>query len=387
MAEQGAIPSDKRRRVLVIGADLVMPKLFYFTDHLKSLGYGYAVYTHDDTDYSRRVAKNAGATFLAGPPHRPTIRRMLRDILMALLVIRRRDYHHADLYCDYHILAASAYLLVLKLKGIPVVLWCRGLLEDWDNFAWWQRLFFRTAMHASQLVVLKERYMIDTLTRAGVYASDKTIELHNTVPVRNRERVPILSAPEIRLLFLNSFVPMRHVGFCADLAAALRDRDVRFSMTIAGEKDSSALLISEASSLKQAIACHGVEQMVTIAPFSKDPQSFYREHDIFLLPADRIYCNYALLEAMDCGLVPIVSDQDADYRFIIEEGVSGFGRSLDAGEWARIVAELAADRERAQRMSDAARLRVAERFSTARMFTRYAFHSGLIERAENGLAK
>ena len=376
------ISSGPARRVLIIGADLVMPKLFYFSEELAKLGLGHAIYTHDVTAESRAVAERFGAAFIAGPPHRKSVGRMLKDAWTLITQVRRRDYHHADLYCDYHILAAFMYLLILSAKGIPVVLWCRGELYDWPVFNWWQKLFFRVAIRLSRLVILKERYMIDTLTGAGIYAPEKTIELHNTVPVSGPAPGAAFGAPEIRLLFLNSFKLWRNVGFCADVAAALRDAGVPFRMTIVGDKGASQGLTAEAEALRGDIARLGLGDLVTVEGFSDDPLAYYRAHDLFLLPADLIYCNYALLEAMREGLVPLVSAKDADYRLIIEEGVSGYGRPLDAREWAGLIAQLAADREQARAMSVAAAARIRSHFSVDRMFRRYALNAGLVAGAE-----
>lgn len=371
-------PSGPRRRVLIIGADLVMPKLFYFSQELAKLGFGYAIYTHDVTPDSRVVAARAGAEFIAGPPHRRSIGRMLKDMWTLTTQVRRRDYHHADLYCDYHILAAFAYLLILWAKRIPVVLWCRGELYDWPVFSWREKLFFRVAMRLSRLVILKERYMIDTLKGAGIYAPEKSIELHNTVPVGDAAPAPGFTEPQIRLLFLNSFKTWRNVGFCAQVAAALREAGVPFRMTIVGDKNASQFLTDEAAGLYRDVEQLGLGDLVTIEGFSDDPMRFYRTHDVFLLPADLIYCNFALLEAMREGLVPIVSTKDADYRLIVEDGVSGYGLAMDAEAWASLIARLLADRDGARAVSAGAAERIRTHFSVERMFSRYAQRAGLV---------
>lgn len=367
-----------KRRVLVIGADLVMPKLFYFADELAKLGFGYTIYTHDVSPETRAVAAQAGATFIAGPPHRKSIVRMLTDAWRLMTQVRRRDYHHADLYCDYHILAAFMYLLILRAKGIPVVLWCRGELYDWPVFGWWQKLFFRVAIALSRLVILKERYMIDTLTRAGIYRPEKSIELHNSVPVDDWQRPAVMPQAEVRLLFLNSFKLWRNVGFCVDVADALRRAGTPFAMTIVGDKHSSQGLTAEGEALRAEIERRGLGAQVQVEGFSEDPLGWYRAHDIFLLPADLIYCNYALLEAMREGLVPIVYDKDRDFALIVEDGVSGYGRPLDADAWAEAIAELVVDRAKAAAMSAAAATQIRQNFAADRLFRKYALHSGLI---------
>lgn len=369
---------EKRgREVLVIGADLVMPKLFYFGEELGKLGLGYAIYTHDVTPESRAVAARAGARFLAGPPHRKSIGRMVADIVRLVGTVRRRDFHHADLYCDYHILAALAYLLILWAKRIPVVLWCRGELYDWPVFSWWQKLFFRVAMRLAKLVILKETYMVGTLQGAGIYRPEKSIELHNSVPIDAWRRTRRADPTKLRLLYLNSFKSWRNVGFCVDVAAALRDRGIDFAMTIVGDKAASPGLVAEGDHLRSEIERLSLAGHVAVEGFSDDPRQFYADHDIFILPADLIFCNYALLEAMRDGLVPIVNNLDGDYQRIVEDGVSGFGCPLEARLWAEKVGLMAMDSARFAAMSAAAEARIRAHFSADHMFDLYARHSGL----------
>ena len=53
-----------------------------------------------------------------------------------------------------------------------------------------------------------------------------------------------------------------------------------------------------------------------------DPAPFYRRSRFFVLPADVVFCNFALLEAMSHGVVPIVSDTPGA-RLVVSDGVSG----------------------------------------------------------------
>lgn len=52
------------------------------------------------------------------------------------------------------------------------------------------------------------------------------------------------------------------------------------------------------------------------------PFDLYKRAKFFLLPADIVFCNYALLEAMSFGVVPIVSRVEGTSR-IVKEGIDG----------------------------------------------------------------
>jgi glycosyltransferase involved in cell wall biosynthesis len=364
------------KRILIIGADRVMPKLFYFAQHLRQLQTCYTVYTHDSDDTAKSYAAQVGAALEPGPPHARSVRRMLRDLFMLWRLTGRTRFAHAEMYSDYHILASLGYFLVLHLRGIPVVLWCRGELYEWEAFRWWQRLYFHLVIPRARLVILKETYMRATLEKAGVRTGGNLLELHNTVPLPAQFQARACEPP-VRLLFMNMFKAWRNVSFCADLAVELRRRGIAFTMSVVGEKTESGVLVSEGQKLRAAIALHGLQGCVSVHPFSSQPVAHYDAADVFLLPANLIYCNYALLEAMSHGLVPLVNSGDADHSRIIDHGVNGFGLSLDAAAWADAIQILAQDRSRALAMSAAARHRIECDYSTEQAFERYCAATGL----------
>lgn len=364
------------KQILIVGADRVMPKLFYLSQQLRALDTGYTIYSHDTDAEARAYAAQAGAVLEPGPPHKRSVRRMLGDLIMLWRLTGRTRFAHAEMYSDYHILASLGYFLVLRLRGIPVVLWCRGELYDWDVFQWWQRLYFHVVIPRAKLVILKETYMRATLERAGVRTRNNVLELHNTVPLPGQFQARTCGSP-IRLLFMNMFKVWRNVGFCADVAAALSRRGIAFSMAVVGDKTESEGLVNEGQKLRAAIVQHGLEDRVSVYPFSSQPEAHYRAADVFLLPANLIYCNYALLEAMSHGLVPLVNSADSDHGRIVDHGQNGFGLPLDATAWADAIESLVQDQDKAARMSAAARHRIEQNYSTGQAFARYCAATGL----------
>lgn len=361
------------RKVLILGPDRVMPKLFYFSEDFRNHGISYLVYTHDRTPQAVNYAAGYGAQILYAPPHKRSVVRLIRNWLRLFSKVSSKDIVHAELYSDYHMVASLGYFLIMRLKGIPVVLWCRGELSLWSSFAWWQRLYFHIVIPNAHLVVLKETYMRKTLESARVRTRDNLLALHNTVPLPSYSPKPFSSA-KLSLLFLNMFKPWRHVMFCVDIAAELKRRGFDFSMKIVGEKeiqDGSRELVEEAQRLRAAIARHQLEGYVTVLPFSDTPVKYYHEADVFLLPADLIYCNYALLESMSHGVIPIVNEADTDYREILEIGISGYAFPLKSEEWADQIVLLSQNRDTARTVSRNARRRIEEEFSTSGAFGKY----------------
>lgn len=364
------------KQILIVGADRVMPKLFYLSQQLRALDTGYTIYSHDTDAEARAYAAQAGAVLEPGPPHKRSVRRMLGDLIMLWRLTGRTRFAHAEMYSDYHILASLGYFLVLRLRGIPVVLWCRGELYYWESFRWWQRLYFHWVVPRAKLVILKETYMRATLERAGVRLRDNILELHNTVPLPTQSEPRPCAAP-IRLLFMNMFKPWRNVGFCAEVATELKRRKIPFTMSVVGDKAAVDGLADEGKKLRDSIARQGLHDCVSVHPFSSQTESHLRVADVFLLPADLIYCNYALLEAMSHGLIPLVNSADSDHARIVDHGVNGFGLPLEAAAWADVIQDLVQDSDKALVISAAARQRIVHGYSTEQAFERYCAATGL----------
>ncbi|MBU1761263.1 MAG: glycosyltransferase [Bacteroidetes bacterium] len=62
---------------------------------------------------------------------------------------------------------------------------------------------------------------------------------------------------------------------------------------------------------------------LSVLKFISDPSQKYKKAKFFVLPADIIFANNSLLEAMSYGVVPLVAKQPGT-EMIVEDGVNGF---------------------------------------------------------------
>jgi glycosyltransferase involved in cell wall biosynthesis len=86
-------------------------------------------------------------------------------------------------------------------------------------------------------------------------------------------------------------------------------------------------------------------------------------HDVFVLPTRSEGVPVAMIEAMGAGLVPIVSDIGGGVREVVSPGVHGMTPPVgDVMAFAEAIQTLHADRDLLERMSAAARARVAARY-------------------------
>ena len=151
------------------------------------------------------------------------------------------------------------------------------------------------------------------------------------------------------------------------IARLLRDRGVDVHVTVAGGGP-------DRGALEAAIARGGVGPMFTLnaGVAHADLPALYRAADVFVLPTRFEGCPNALLEAMACGCVPVVSDLRGSLDRIVEQGVSGFlCRVDDAAAFAEPIARLAADPALRARLRDGALRRIGEAFELRHMVAHY----------------
>lgn len=156
----------------------------------------------------------------------------------------------------------------------------------------------------------------------------KTLFLKNCIPVNTdfskRKK-------EIDFLYLNAIVNYRHVDDFVYSLKRLSDENIKFNSNIVGftmllnnnNKRNARDLDYEKYILSLLKEHLNYNKNINIYAFTKDTHSFFKKAKYFVLPADIIFVNYALLEAMSFGVVPIVYNGEGVEK-IIKHGVNGF---------------------------------------------------------------
>ena len=151
------------------------------------------------------------------------------------------------------------------------------------------------------------------------------------------------------------------------IARLLRERGVRARFTVAGSGP-------DRDALTGAIARAGVMDDFALRPAVAHAElpALYRAADVFVLPTRFEGCPNALLEAMACGCVPVVSDLRGSLDRVVEQGVSGFlCRVDDAPAFAERIAQVAADPVLRMTLRAGALARIAASFEVRHMVARY----------------
>jgi len=276
-----------------------------------------------------------------------------------------------EVYTSINPVALLPMVLYARARGVPVVVVCRGELypPDFDVQSRLTRSALIRILRLSNLIVYKETYMPALLDRfaPGVDRFAWT----NAIPVRPAGPV---EREGNHVLFLNFFKPWRNLEVIVRAAPRVAERvpDVQFhlvgsSSELAGTSGFFSGLHEYEHGVARLVEELGVGGTVRIYPFSAEVEEHYARARVYLLPADQVYCNYALLEAMERSIPPVVTaDVDADARLIVQDGVNGCVVPLDPAALADAVVRLLGDEPLRQRLGCAARATVEERFNLAR---------------------
>lgn len=264
--------------------------------------------------------------------------------------------HNVELYLTGYM--ALPYALLAKITGRNLIVILRGLEFKSHRTTW----YYALVLKMSDMIIAKEFYLNEGAI--GLKLGHKTHMLHNCVPCVS-EVVPPYADRNIDLLFLNTPRRMRHVLFLVDVIAKLLERNPGMKVTIAGfgvldEKYNSIELDYQREVLHK-IEALGLKDKIELKGFVRNAPELMSASKVFILPADVIYCNYALLEAMSCGCVPVVADGEGA-RLVVEDGVGGFIRPLSVSAFVDAV-ESALQPEMWERCSGNARRKIDEEYS------------------------
>jgi glycosyltransferase involved in cell wall biosynthesis len=211
--------------------------------------------------------------------------------------------------------------------------------------------------------VAYSRRMYARLLERLPHRADSIHYLPYGIPLPPRVRQPM--AGPLRLIFAGRLEHgQKGVRDLPVLDGRLRDQSLDVTWTIVGDgPDGPGLRAAWPASAR-------VRYLGALTPAETLAQ--LAEHDVFVLPTRAEGLPVALLEAMGCGLVPVVSHIDSGVPDVVTPEVDGLLPEVgDIAGFAAAIGRLDRDRLRLERMAGAARQAVAERFDVRSRTTAY----------------
>lgn len=249
-------------------------------------------------------------------------------------------------------------IIIARILNIPIITICTGgEILYWKDHTKAKKISVRLAFLFSKVVILKELYMQEYILKYGIGNLNKCEIIYNSIPIMQE---PKYLKEEPNILFLNTFKPWRNIELIINAAEIVLKKKLHANFILvglAGKKPENHIqkLVSE-----KKLTNH-----IRLLPFTKDPQKYYDTASIFLLPADVVFCNNALLEAMERGVPPIVSDVKGS-ELIVEHRVSGLIVQRNAEELAEAIILLLENEELRMQLAKGARKKIEKDFDEKR---------------------
>ncbi|HEU0301672.1 MAG TPA: glycosyltransferase family 4 protein [Longimicrobium sp.] len=367
MSLDEAQPRGRALRMLVIGEEHVREKVARHYRLLRERGVEAHFYVDDRSGITRASGAGEGLPIHYAPDPSAGTGALLRYWRGFARKVRELRPDVLEVYTSINPAALLPMVLYARARGLPVVVVCRGELHPailGRMSAAWRGALAGT-LRAATLVIYKEKYMPEVLAR--YCPRTPRLGWSNAIPVGPE---PEYGRRENDVLFLNSFQPARNLPVIVRAAAAVRRAvpDARFHLVggageLARTSPFFAGLVRYEQEVRAVIEAEGVGDFVQIHPFTSEVEPWFRRAKVFLFPADHVFCNYALLEAMERGVPPVVSDEkDPDARRIVEHGTSGLVVPITPGAVADAVVQLLSDEPRRVALGRGARRMVQERY-------------------------
>lgn len=271
-----------------------------------------------------------------------------------------------------------------RLAAVPAVVYTEHGRVHYDP--WTLRQLDRIASHWTSRVVAVSDTLAGYLRRVVGVPEQRIRVIENGVDVNRFSPGPASAAVRERLglpggaLVLGALGRLEPVKGYDRLLRAFRELRAseppgtpRF-LVIVGEG-------SEREPLQSLAAELGVQDRVRFPGWADEPVELYRLFDVFAVSSRSEGLSLSLLEAMACGVPPVVTDVGAN-RLVLGDALGALVHRDDA--WPAFTASiesLFADPARRIRLGEVAVQRVGERFSLSRVVAQYR---GLYEELADG---
>ncbi len=177
-------------------------------------------------------------------------------------------------------------------------------------------------------------------------------------------RQQLAPGAELLLMHISNFRAVKRVTDTIRILAAVREHGIGAQLVLIGDGPERTEAEHLCRTLGLCEAVHFIGKVLATA-------ELLSAADIFLLPSQNESFGLAALEAMSCG-VPVVASNVGGIPEVVSHGENGYlAEPGDVDRMARYCIELASNRKKWHRFSQAARSAAVERFSIERIIPRY----------------
>jgi glycosyltransferase involved in cell wall biosynthesis len=277
-------------------------------------------------------------------------------IVKFFFVLRKYHPDHVEIYVGNPYFMLPFYALITRLLKFKLVFWGRGAgIFYWDSMSNYRRVVIWFSFKLANYFIVKEAYIPDRLKKLRLATPEQILWLPNKIPFHSEYKI---EREHRNVLFLNSPKRWRHIELLAKAIPSVIENVPEARFWFIGSRTDEELEYVDLEMKKT-----GARRWVEIRPYEADVQKFYEQAALFVLPADLIFVNHSLLEAMERGVPPLVANVDPNASKIVDHKVSGMILPLDPEVWANSIVELLKDEPRRRLMGMNARQKIFRDFN------------------------
>lgn len=283
------------KKIVIFGIDNFSKKNINQIWCLNKNNFKASIFTNDSLNNS---TKNCDEQTELNILEKPFLKRIFQ--VFNFLKKNKKDIVHAEIYPGGRF--APMYLVLCKIFNIKTIAVERGDLLYWSKYSIFYKVLLRIVYRYSDIVWYRELYMKNILLSLG---SKNVKFIHNCVSIKEESSKKL----KYDFIWVNRLIKERKSKWFVDVT-----NEISVGKNI-------VLGVMNSSKEEQYALNNQSEFLITLK--YQDPTEYYLKSKFFVLPADIVFANNALLEAMSYGLVPLVSNVDGA-KLIINNGVDGF---------------------------------------------------------------
>ena len=196
--------------------------------------------------------------------------------------------------------------------------------------------------------------MHDYIRRFRIANVRKTLFSHNRVQLRPRYQ---LQRKGRKILFLNSFKSWRHADLIVKAAPKVLSEFPDAHFLLVGARNPV-----EMGPIVALVKNMGLQVHFSVLPYVSNSGDWLESATIYVLPADIVFCNNSLLEAMERGTPPVVARVPGAER-IVEHGKSGLCEKQTPEAFASAIRTLLGNENLRRRLAEGARKKIERDFN------------------------
>jgi glycosyltransferase involved in cell wall biosynthesis len=278
---------------------------------------------------------------------------------------RRPDIVHTWLF------AASAYArLVAGRRNAPKIIVSERCVDSWKSG--WQLWLDRRQIARTARLVGNSQSVVDFYVTQGI-PTEKTLVIRNGIP----EFEPPAIDRESELAALDLPPEARVVGYVGRLARQKRIKDLLWAIELLHQLDERAYFVvvgdgPERGELERFAKEIRIAERVRFLGHRDDVARLLALFDVFWLASSFEGQSNSLMEAMAAGIPAVASDIPPNRELVVDGRTGYLVKAGDAAAFAQFADRILADKDLADRLSQASRERMREEFSVQRMIDAYA---------------